>query len=128
MINLFYQNTNGMVNFKMFDLPEEIYDSYSEGTDLSETDIAIFSIQNLLLEADDPCTLKIAFSQICEYINKDDIDSSSMIDFINSVRTVIKNHCCNIARNFEEKVAVSIEEECESMLWWLNFVTNLIQY
>lgn len=77
--------------------------------------------QDLLFGAFDLKTLKIAFDDISEAIDDHIVSSlEAMRGFINDMRIVIKGHCINLARNFDEEMACKIEDACDDMLNWLD--------
>jgi len=85
-----------------------------------DTDVVAGQCQDLLIEANDLSSLRNAFEHIRESIENGDVERKNISNFVENIKNIIKSHCCDIARNFPEETARTIEAECEKMSQWLS--------
>ena len=83
-------------------------------------DVVTDQCQDLLMKTDDLSSLRSAFKHIHESIKDGDVERENIPRFVENIESIIKSHCCDIARNFPEEIAGTIEAECEEMSQWLS--------
>lgn len=84
------------------------------------TDVVTDQCQDLLMETNDLSSLRSAFEHIREIIEDGDVERKNIPHFVENIENIIRIHCSDIARNFPEEPAKTIETECEEMLQWLS--------
>lgn len=115
---------NGMVIFEM-GLIQGATDVVSD-EELLLNDL-IRQCQDLLLKTFDVVTLKVAFTHILDCVMDSDMPWEDIPNFNSDIKITIENHCIDIARDFEEETGLLVEDECDSMLRWLDFLTGFAE-
>lgn len=84
------------------------------------TDVVLNQCQDLLMKTDNLSSLRSAFEHVRESIKDGDVERKNIPHFVENIESIIRSHCCDIARNFPEETAKTIEAEIEEMSQWLS--------